>query len=99
MLEFITKFDIHFYALNVICTYIKQVCLNKVWSQATFVSNFFAQVLVIGRCEGRIVRTLIHCGVESIDVYDIGESGQAKVIIYFQNNGSIILVYFIKSII
>ena len=59
----------------------------------------FAQVLVIGRCEGRIMRELIRHGVESIDVYDIGESGpgQAKVIIYFQNNGSIILVYFIKS--
>ena len=40
MLKFITKFDIHLYVLNVICTYIKQVCLNKVWSQATFVSNF-----------------------------------------------------------
>ena len=61
----------------------------------------FAQVLVIGRFEGRIVRSLLHCGVESVDVYDFGEGGsdQSKVIIYFQNNGSIILVYFIKSII
>ena len=46
----------------------------------------FAQVLVIGRCEGRIVKAVIlHCGVESIHVYDIGESdfGEARVIIFF----------------
>ena len=47
------------------------------------------------------VRTLIRHDVESVHVYDIGESGsdQSKVIIYFQNNGSITLVYFIESII
>ena len=80
--------------------------LNKyVWTKFGHRQLFsvisFAQVLVIGRCEGRIVKTLIRNDVESVDVYDIGESGsdQAKVVMYFQNNESIIWVYFIKSII
>ena len=80
--------------------------LNKyVWTKfghKQFLSVIsFAQVLVIGRFEGRIVKALnLRFDVESVDVYGMGKSGsgQAKVIIYFQNNESIIWVYFIKSI-
>ena len=74
-----------------------EFCHNQLLSVISFI-----QVLVIGRFEGRIVSALVKShSVESIGVYDTSEGAfdQSKVIIYFQNNGSITLVYFVKSII